>query len=275
MSAPGPQRFAVVSDIHGNLVALDAVIADLQGRGIDVVWNLGDLLSGPLWPAQTADRLMALGWPTIRGNHERQVLHLAPADQGESDRHAAAELRPAHRAWLEGLPGSLRPHDDVLCCHGTPTSDLIYLLETVTDDLGRVDRRGASSPGLRQASDDEVLARLGAASGALVLCGHTHLPRARRLRRGPLVVNPGSVGLPAYDDAHPHPHLVENGSPHARYAVVERRPAGWTAALHRVAYDWEAAARQAECNGRGDWADALRTGWVGRRETDVTAGGAA
>jgi hypothetical protein len=77
------------------------------------------------------------------------------------------------------------------------------------------------------------------------------------------------VGLQAYDDAHPHPHVMENGSPQARYALLTREPAGWQVELRRVDYDFEAAAVQAERNGRPDWADALRTGRVGRLEANA------
>jgi diadenosine tetraphosphatase ApaH/serine/threonine PP2A family protein phosphatase len=158
--------------------------------------------------------------------------------------------------------------------HGSPDSDLVYLLETVTLE---------ASGGLREAGDDEVAARLqalpAAAGGApltLLLCGHTHLPRDRTLPGGLRIVNPGSVGLPAYDDDHPHPHVVENATPHARYAVIEQEPGGWRVNLRAVVYDWGSAARQAQANGRGDWADALHSGRVGRFEREVvipTSGG--
>jgi len=69
-------RIAILSDIHGNLPALEAVVADAETRGCTQFLNLGDILSGPLWPAETADWLMPRGWPTIAGNHERQVLTL-------------------------------------------------------------------------------------------------------------------------------------------------------------------------------------------------------
>ena len=72
-------RIAAVSDIHGNLFALDAVLADIERRAVDLIVNLGDIVSGPLLPSGTAQRLMALRLPTIRGNHERQVLTLDPA----------------------------------------------------------------------------------------------------------------------------------------------------------------------------------------------------
>ena len=64
-------NFAAIADIHGNLLALEAVLADIARRGISTIVNLGDLLSGPLWPAETADRLQSLNLPTVSGNHER------------------------------------------------------------------------------------------------------------------------------------------------------------------------------------------------------------
>ncbi len=257
-------RLAVVSDIHGNLPALDAVIDDMRRAGADAVVNLGDCLSGPLWVVETADRLMALGWPTIRGNHERQLLDRPVERMGASDAFAAVQLTTAQREWIAALPLTRRLADDVFCCHGTPTSDLDYFLDTVTADLGR-----DGSTGARAATLDEAAARAGPVSASLILCGHTHQPRCLALADGRLLVNPGSVGLQAYDDDHPHPHLIENGSPHARYAIVERQSQGWQVELRNVPYDWESAAERAEANDRGDWADALRSGRVGRREVEV------
>lgn len=240
-------RIALVSDIHGNLAALEAVLADLRGRGVERVLNLGDLLSGPLRPRETCDRLIELGWPTIAGNHERQVLDDPSERMGESDRHAAANLRPDQRDWLRSLPPSLRL-DEVLMVHGTPASDLDAFLETV--DAG----------GIRAAAPAEIAARAGATDARLIVCGHTHTPRIARLADGRLIVNPGSVGLQAYASELPHPHKVENGSPHARYAIVERREGEWSAQLLQVEYDWDAAAALAQRNGRPDWAKALATG---------------
>lgn len=251
-------RLAVVSDIHGNLPALDAVLAEIADERVDLVVDLGDIVSGPLWPAEAAARLRALAWPTIRGNHERQLL--APAARSAADAYAAARLGDDDLAWLAALPATLDLGDGVWCCHGTPASDLQYFLETVTPDLGV-----NGSPGVRPASAVEVAQRLGTVSAPLVLCGHTHMPRIAQCG-ATLVVNPGSVGLPAFDDTHPHAHRMETGSPHARWALVERSAAGWQARLIATAYDWRAAARQAEQNSRGDWADALASGRVGRLE---------
>ncbi|MBK1689451.1 metallophosphoesterase family protein [Rubrivivax gelatinosus] len=251
-------RWAIVSDIHGNLPALEAVIAD--AGAVDGWLNLGDIVSGPLWPRETARRLMALGWPTIAGNHERQLLAPPHEHLGASDRFAFDALGEAERAWLAALPATMAPHPDVLAVHGSGRSDLEYLLHSVRAD------------GLHEADEAEIAARLPAAAPAWLLCGHSHLPRQRRVG-ATTVLNPGSVGLPAFDHDQPGPHVAETGTPQARYAWLELGPGGWQATLRAVDYDHEVAARRAEAQGRGDWADALRSGRVGRRETDITAGG--
>ena len=241
-------KLAIIADIHGNLPALDTVLADIARRGVERIVNLGDIVSGPLYPAETADRLMPLGITTIRGNHERQLLNDGPDRIGQSDRYAADHLSDAHKAWLASLPATLAL-DDILLVHGTPKSDLEYFLETVDDR------------GIRPATAAEIEARAEGAQARIILCGHTHTPRLVRTQDGRLIVNPGSVGVPAYRDAEPVPHDVETGSPEARYAIVELA----TLAVEFVAltYDWESAARQAEANGRPEWARALRTGRIG------------
>ena len=246
-------RIAVFADVHGNLDALDAVLNDAAVQAVDRSVNLGDLLSGGLQPRETADRLLAQDMLTVRGNHERQLLELPAERMGASDRLAHDSVTREHREWLASLPLTLRVADRVLAFHGTPTDDLAYLLDTV-------DEKGA-----RPASDGEIAARLGEhaypGGWALLLCGHTHLPGVRQLPGGgPLVVNPGSVGYPAYADDWPFPHLMEAGSPHARYAIVDDSDGEWRAELRSVQYDWERAAAIAEGNARPDIARALRTG---------------
>lgn len=250
-------RVALISDIHGNRWALAAVLEHLGRQRVDAIWNLGDILSGPLEPAATAELLLPLALPTIRGNHERQLLACAERPGGPSDQLAFERTEPHHHAWLRGLPSALAPRPDVLLCHGTPRSDLEPLLETIELD------------GQRPASHAEIEARAGEAPARLIACGHTHVPRLARTRDGRIIVNPGSVGLQAYDSDHPlappeQPALyyVETGSPHASYAIVDDASPGWEVSFHRVAYDWEAAAACAERNGRPEWAHALRTGFA-------------
>lgn len=244
-------RIAIVSDIHGNLPALEAVVSDIARRGVEVVVNLGDSLSGPLLPLETARFLMAQNWVQLAGNHERQILH--PHQRTESDTYAHAQLGEAELAWLATLLPQHRLAPDVLLCHGTPRSDHEYFLETVEQG------------GARLATTAEIDERLGGADAALIVCGHSHVPRAVRSSSGSLIVNPGSVGMPAYDDDHLHYHIMQNGSSDARYAIAERGPAGWSAALIAVPYDWQAMAALAARNNRPDWAHAIATGYALQR----------
>ena len=142
---------------------------------------------------------------------------------------------------------------DVLLCHGAPDNDLVYLTETTESD-GRV----------RVATRSEVSQRLRGTSAPVVMCAHSHVPRLVGLDDGRIVVNPGSVGLPAYTDTEPVKHSMSNGAPHARYAVLERRKVGepWKVSFRVVAYDWEGAAARAAQKDREDWARWIRTGYA-------------
>lgn len=241
-------KLAVISDIHGNLPALDAVLADIQSQRVDQILNLGDIVSGGLFPAETADRLMSLNIPTIRGNHERQLLEQELSDMSLSDSHAFKSLRAAHWEWLKKLPAELTFSEEILMVHGVPGDDLIYLLEEVT------------ASGVKPSSEARVLSLIASRSESLILCGHTHIPRKMRLADGRLIVNPGSVGLQAYNDDTPCAHVMESSSPHARYAMVEQHNGLWKAEFRAVEYDWESAALVALSNNRPDWLNALRTG---------------
>jgi predicted phosphodiesterase len=247
-------RLALLSDIHGNLGALRAVLHDIDRRGVDQIANLGDSLSGALLPRETADFLARQAWVQLAGNHERQLLEFDEVAGSDSDRYALARLDTSILTWLSKLPKTARVGDDVLLCHGTPGSDCTNFLETV------------EAEGIRLATSGEIQARLGPSTARLIACGHTHLPRAVRIPDGTLIVNPGSVGLPAFDVSRPHPHRVENGSPDARYAIVERCGDDWNVELRTVAYDHGSAASLAEAHGRPDWAYALRTGYAYSRQ---------
>ena len=245
-------RIAFVTDIHGNLPALEAVVHDIGRRGIARIVNLGDSLSGPLLPRETAHYLMAQDWFQLAGNHERQILSTGPAGSGASDTYARSTLTAPELAWIASLTPMARLDDDVYLCHGSPSSDLEHLLETI-------DARG-----IRAASRDEVTARCATVDAGLVVCGHSHVPRTMRLGGGQLVINPGSVGLQAYEDDRPFPCIVENHSPDARYALAEQVDGRWIATLVAVPYDFEPMARLAERRGRPEWAWALRTGEMPR-----------
>lgn len=97
---------------------------------------------------------------------------------------------------------------------------------------------------------------------SLVLCAHSHVPRFVQVSSTTWVLNPGSVGLPAYALDAPIPHKMEVGSPSARYALVEPVKAGWRVAHIAVPYDWELAATMANRAGFPAWADTLRSGYA-------------
>jgi predicted phosphodiesterase len=237
-------RLAILSDIHGNLPALEAVVADAEAQHVDGFVNLGDILSGPLWPAETGDYLMARDWVTIAGNHERQVLTLPRERMGASDLFARERLDERQRGWLAALPATLDLTPDIFLCHGTPDSDLLHFLFTI------------EAAGIRDATQHELEQRAGDRRETLILCGHSHLPGERLLGDGRRVANPGSVGLQAFHDDHPLPYTVENGDPRARYAILE----GGALIFRQVDYDHAAAAAKAARDGRPDWALGLATG---------------
>jgi len=232
-------RIAVLADAHGNLLALQAVLADLQAASPDLVVNLGDLATGPFDPAGSADVQMALDCPTVAGNHERDLSE--GSDASSSVAFARPFLSVAHLQWIGTLPKVLAlAGGEVFACHGSPAGgDLDYLLDDV------------SSGHAVLASENAIRPRLsGIGPASLVLCGHTHMPRVVQLG-DVLIVNPGSVGMPAYTDDGAIPHAIETGAPHARYAVVTRGPGNtWSAELRAVVYDWHRAARQATTNGQ-------------------------
>lgn len=229
-------RIAIIADTHGNLLALEAVLADLRSAAADALVNLGDLVSGGFDPAGSAAAQMGLGCATVAGNHERQVLDNGP---GRTDIFARSLLSAAQLEWIGGLPRSLLLDGGaVFACHGSPAGgDLEYLLDDVSSGRSVLDRETSIRPRL-----------IGIGAATLVLCGHSHTARVAVVD-GVTILNPGSVGLPAYADDGETPHVMEAGSPHARYAVATRRGGVWDVELCAVGYDWEAASAQAEANG--------------------------
>lgn len=240
---------AAFSDVHGNLRALEAVLDRIRRLKPDMVLNLGDCVSGPLWPRETCEMLQSLPIQTVRGNHDR-VVGASQADQmGASDRFAHERLTDAQREWLLKLPFHLDT-PELRCFHANPRDDIAYFVDEV--------RNG----GLCLAAEDRISALLDGPHHKLILCGHSHQPRIVRLGSGAVIVNPGSVGCPAYLDSGPPRHRSETGAPHARYAVLTTGPEGIRVESIAVEYDWEEASATAMAHGQPDWAHALRTGYA-------------
>lgn len=245
------ENLGVIADVHGNALALAAILRDAREQGVERLVDLGDTLYGPLQPAE-AYRFFR-GAPIVAGvagNQDRKIYEASPAHLAAEPtlRFVCEDLGDEPVAWLRALPETAVLDGEIFLCHGTPSSDTTYLLEDVTSGEPRVRREA------------EILALLDRVAEPVVLCGHSHIPRVVRLATGQLVVNPGSVGLPAYDDSSPVEHFMESFSPHASYAILARTAGGWDVALRRVVYDWDEAARQAGRLDRHDWAVGLATG---------------
>jgi putative phosphoesterase len=238
---------AVLSDIHGVLPVLDAVLAEPDVMTADRIVVTGDHAAGPQ-PVAVLDRLRALGERAllVRGNADRELVALA---RGGSTNipdpvapWAAAQLRPDDVALLAGLPHpaelTVRGFGRVVFCHATPRDDEEVVL--VDSSLERW---------------AEVLGGLGADVATVVL-GHTHMPFVRLVDRR-LCVNPGSVGMP-YGRAGGSWALLRDGQVELRHTPVDVEAAVVavaTASTYPGAEEW---ARQYVTSANSD-ADALRT----------------
>ncbi|WP_284617972.1 metallophosphoesterase family protein [Aquabacterium humicola] len=224
-------KLALLSDVHANLVALDAVLDELRREGITQLVCLGDMIQGGVQPAQTVQRLRELGCPIVMGNADAWLLsgRMTGTEDFEDERLAALD---AARQWtLDQLDaqdrafiGAFRPTVEIalggthrlLACHGSPTDFDQFLLPTTPEE--------------------EFQRHLAPWADAIVAGGHMHLQFIRRLRDG-FFFNPGSVGV-AYRHAQAGPEIRLD--PWAEYAVLrlhEGRPA---LEFRRVPFDVEA-----------------------------------
>jgi putative phosphoesterase len=170
-------RVAAISDIHGNLPALEVVLADVEREAVDAIVVAGDSVSGP-WPAEVFDLLEAVGARTVRGNADRlEEVTAYSSDLGAwNESRLGASRLAAVAAWPLTLEVSIEGLGAVLVCHSTPVSDTpIYT---------------------RITPDGQVAELLGPVAADVLVCGHTHMQVDRRLSSGLRVVNPGSVGMP-------------------------------------------------------------------------------
>src|SRR3984893_15044901 len=157
-------RFAAIADVHGNYLALEAVVADIRAQGIGEIVNLGDMASGPLDARKTMDALMALDAVHVLGNHDRYLIDRPPEKMGSWDRPAHAQLDKVHLDCLRAQPPTRVYRDRVFLCHATPASDQVYWLETVLPD-GTV----------RMAPLEAIEEAAKGIAQPLMLCGHSHI----------------------------------------------------------------------------------------------------
>ncbi len=239
------KQYAIISDIHGNSRALTAVLSDIKSRGIDTIINLGDFFFGALEPEATAEILRKHPMICITGNTDIDILNNA---EKEGMARVQADLTGQSLEWLRSLPKTTSVDDVLFVCHGTPESDNEYLLEKVTEH------------GVFVYNDEELVAKLAGIKERVILCGHSHVNRVIYLSNGKMIVNPGSVGLPAYLGNAQYRFAMESMTPHAKYAIITVD--GDDIAVNQVncPYDWNAASEAARKNGNENAAKFLLYG---------------
>lgn len=240
-------RLAAISDIHGNTWALKAVLKDIERHCPDITLNLGDSLYGPLQPMETFNLIKSKNIITISGNEDRLIF----------DRHKSSstldfvinDLGFDAIEWLKLLPKTLSVSSDFFLCHGTADCDTEYLIEDVSKGYISVKNSNDLKDMLKKVHQK------------IILCGHSHLPWIVNTPER-IIINPGSVGCPAFDDDHPVYHKVENYSNHAKYCMVEFLGKEIIVNHISVAYDYMKAVNCAVKNNRPDWANWLKYGRV-------------
>ncbi|MCJ8211615.1 metallophosphatase family protein [Mucilaginibacter sp. RS28] len=246
------KTYAVISDIHGNLQALLAVLKDIHAREIDSIINLGDHFYGAFEPEGVAQVLRENPMLSIRGNTDRAILESIERDGAASHKpemvRVKAELSKRSVEWLETLPLTASVDHKIFVCHGTPESDNEYLLEKVTEH------------GVFVYNDEELIEKTKNIEEKVILCGHSHVNRVVYLSNGKIILNPGSVGLPAYLGNGEYRFAMESMTPHAKYAII--RISGDAVHIEQVNchYDWHAASDVARSNGNENWANFVLTG---------------
>ena len=244
------KKIAIISDIHGNSIALNAVLKDIKTKGIERIINLGDSLYGPLDPKGTFNLLETNKVISISGNQDRIILeNLGNKSDSITLEYVKSQLDDKIVEWLKKLTFNKVIEKDIFCFHASPHSDSEYLLEKINDGF-------ISTKEINEI--EEILTDI---KQKIVVCGHSHISRIVKSDKK-LIVNPGSVGLPAYDDDLPVYHKMQNFNPLASYAVMNIHENSVSVERLSIDYDSEASARLAEENKRDDWAKWIRTGIV-------------
>src|SRR5712691_7372441 len=244
-------RYALISDLHANLPAFQAVYADIAHRGIGAVYHLGDLVGYAPWPNETVDMVATSGIPGVAGNYDSTVAtdykhcgcryedphqeELSHVSYDWTRRH----LSPKTKAYLSGLPfridllpnGGHLARPRVVLVHGTPTLNTVYWTEDRPDEFCL-----------------EMASHAGMKPGDVIAFGHTHKPWHREVG-GIHFVNTGSVGRP------------KDGDWRAGYALLDMEQGGVRLEFRRVVYDVEATMRAIrESDLPDEFAEYLRTG---------------
>ncbi|MGN6638845.1 MAG: metallophosphoesterase family protein [Mucilaginibacter sp.] len=243
------RSYAIISDIHGNSLAFGAVLKDIRSRGIEDIVNLGDYFFGALEPEAVAKLMRENKMLCISGNTDREILQSVDGDfDKEGMDRVKADLSQQSIDWLRTLPKTETLDELFFVCHGTPESDDEYLLEQVTAN------------GVFVYNDEDLLKKTEGIKELIILCGHSHVNGVIYLSNGKIILNPGSVGLPAYLGNGEHRFAMESNTPHAKYAIVNADGDSINIEQVLCTYDWNKASEAARKNGNEKWAQFLLTG---------------
>jgi len=218
--------------------ALESVLASIKNEGIDTIYNLGDNIYGPLWPNQTADILRNSSINSILGNGDIDVL---TNPKNETMKMNNQELSEVNRKWIMNLPTSI-VENDITIFHGTPDSMYEYFFEYVDNEI------------IKTYEVEKLEKKVNQINTKYIGCGHSHIERIMTIR-DKVLVNPGSVGLPAYSDTIPK-HKIETWNNRAKYIEISDEKIS----IRYIEYDYKAAIKRAKENNREDWAYSLDTG---------------
>lgn len=239
------KQYAIISDIHGNAGAFAAILADIKSHGVTHIINLGDFFFGALQPEEVAELLRQNPMTCITGNTDREILE---NKDKEGMVQVQAELSNQSKDWLRSLPKTASIDNLIFACHGTPESDNEYLLEKVTQH------------GVFVYNDEDLIEKTKNIKERIILCGHSHVNRVIYLSNGKMIVNPGSVGLPAYLGNGEYRFAMESMTPHAKYAIITANGDDINVEQINVTYDWVEAAKIARENGNENVAQFLLHG---------------
>jgi putative phosphoesterase len=222
-------RLAILSDIHGNLPALEAVMADMKRFDVDQVIVAGDVMNFGPFSRQTAEIVIAQNWPVIRGNNEFFLIDYdtprAPAEWSDPlqfapiawlSRQFDQTLKKQIAAWPDSLNLRYEDAPPIQVFHGTPHDPWDSIYWTLTDE--------------------EIKKLLSTVDAEFVICGHTHLPLDRQSGRW-RIFNPGSVGVPL------------DGMLSASYMILEGNEKGWQPTFRRIPFDYEVIFEEFERSG--------------------------
>ncbi|MDA8228814.1 MAG: metallophosphoesterase family protein [Desulfitobacterium hafniense] len=242
-------KFAIMSDVHSNLYALEAVLKDISNRGVDNIYCTGDLVGYGPRPNEVIELIKISQIPTVMGNYDDAIGNMrfiCGCDYKDEKSLLLGEQSIAwtkentsnvNRKWLSELPGELRlsvADYKILLVHGSPRAMNEYLHE---------------------GTDEGYLNDLLSENKAnILICGHTHIPYIKKLSNG-YIINTGSVGKP------------KHGKPNSTYVIVEISSSdGIKAEILEVAYNYEKTAEEIEkCGLPTDFAEAIRNGGSDKR----------